>query len=57
MFGGVLNHTQFAKQHDISRMTLYRYLEEIQLDMECSSGTPKQQMAIYRGQIKAWQNK
>ena len=57
MFGGALNHTQFAKQHDISRMTLYRYLEEIQLDMECSSCTPKQQIAFYRDKIKAWQNK
>lgn len=57
MFGGALNHTQFAKQHDISRMTLYRYLEEIQLDMECSSCTPKQQIAFYRDRIKAWQNK
>jgi response regulator of citrate/malate metabolism len=56
-FGGALNNTQFAKQHDISRMTLYRYLEEIQKDMECSSSTPKQQIAFYRGKIKAWQNK
>ena len=56
MFGGALNHSQFAKQHDISRMTLYRYLEEIQKDMECSSFTPEQQIKYYRTQIKERQN-
>ena len=52
MFGGALNHSQFAKQHDISRMTLYRNLAEIQKDMECSSYTPEQQIKYYRSQIK-----
>lgn len=56
MFGGVLNHSQFAKQHDISRMTLYRYLDEIQKDMECSSYTPEQQIKYYRSQIRDKQN-
>ncbi len=56
MFGGFINHTQFAKQYDISRMTLYRYLEVIIKDMECSSFTPKQQITFYRDRIKEWQN-
>ena len=51
-YGGALNHTQFAKQHDISRMTLYRWLEGIRLDMTCSSYTPQQQIAYYRRKIK-----
>ncbi len=38
-------------------MTLYRYLEEIQKDIECSSYTPKQQIAFYRDRIKVIQNK
>lgn len=51
-FGGALNHTQFAKQHDISRMTLYRWLDDIRLDMTCSSASPQKQIWYYRQKIK-----
>lgn len=33
VYGGVLNQSQFAKQHDISRMTVYRYIQDIKDDM------------------------
>lgn len=37
MFGGALNHTQFAKLHDVSRMTIYRYIQDIKNDLNGSS--------------------
>ena len=56
MFGGPLNHSQFSKQHDISRMTLYRYLETLGKDLEVSSFTPEQMIRHYRNKIKEKQN-
>ena len=33
VYGGVLNQSRFAKQHDIARMTVYRYIQDINNDM------------------------